>query len=58
MRWLILTIIFYIIFRITKPLLAIFFLKKEINKNQKKIKLDKELITWISKMLNMKIIEI
>ena len=39
MRWLILTIIFYIIFRITKPLLAIFFLKKEINKNRKKNKI-------------------
>ena len=36
MRWLFIIFFIYIIFRITKPILAIIFLKKEIDKNQKK----------------------
>ena len=36
MRWFFIIILFYLIFRIAKPKLAIFFLKKEIDKKNEK----------------------
>ena len=36
MRWLFIIFLSYLIFRITKPLLAIFFIKKEIDKKHRK----------------------
>tara|TARA_B100001250_G_C19177660_1_gene519502 strand:+ start:369 stop:539 length:171 start_codon:yes stop_codon:yes gene_type:complete len=36
MRWVLIILLIYIIFRITKPILAIIFLKKEIDKKREK----------------------
>tara|TARA_B100001029_G_C14764475_1_gene287749 strand:- start:1 stop:171 length:171 start_codon:yes stop_codon:yes gene_type:complete len=36
MRWLFIILLSYFIFRLTKPLFAIFFIKKEIDKKHRK----------------------